>query len=181
MSNQPSIPERLKKLKSLRPDFYKATLGELVELADIVESLYWRLCHAFRFWNVFRRGDTQLRLSTIGDSGAQAASTNAAQPEPFLAEIYALSETGQIDAAIDHVINQFESSLNHGDWFRFNRIMTQADPEKIEASVAISILSMTFVEKARISTRPVFYFKLRRALERNRPADDVNRLLAGLQ
>jgi hypothetical protein len=99
----------------------------------------------------------------------------------FLKKIYYLSRDGHIDAGIDEVIDYFDKLLQQGDWPTCANVLLRADVPKLDAAVALAMLSMTLMAKHDISTRPVFYSRLRHVLVARRGRDEARQLLTGLE
>ncbi len=74
----------------------------------------------------------------------------------FLKKLADLSGAGRIDAGVDEVIDYFESLFAKGDWYSSNKTLAHAEVSGLDTAVSLAMLSMTLVEKRRLSAQGVF-------------------------
>lgn len=104
--------------------------------------------------------------------------------EPLLAKLYQLSEKNQINDAIDLVIERFEYWLEDDAWDACKQFLREAEVSRFHPAIALSVLSMTFVEKSRLGdARKDYYLRTERQLVMNYGRDEAseNWLRSGIQ
>ncbi len=111
------------------------------------------------------------------------------EPEPvrtgevreFLRRVHGMSDVQDENAALDEVVERFEGWLEAGDWWACNKALAAADVNRLLPTVSLGILSMTLVEKNRLSaSRPTFYRRLRRRIAALYGEQEANDDLLGL-
>ena len=106
-------------------------------------------------------------------------STNARK---LLLDVDRFSELGDPNGAIDAVIERFEQWLVNGAWEACHEVLADADVAKLDPTISLAILSMTLVEKNRLSaSRQSFYRRVRRRLVAEYGEAEANNNLQGLE
>lgn len=119
---------------------------------------------------------------TITYTGHDAAETAQDKNESFLGKLYRLSQSGQTDDAIDSVIEWFDRCLNNGDLDTCKQVLQEANAATLHSTVALSVLSMTLVEKAQLGTaRRDFYSRVKDQLISDYGLNDAEDNLRGLE
>jgi len=102
---------------------------------------------------------------TAPDRARQKRLADMVEVASFLFRLYRLSSAGQINDAIDDIIERFERWMEAGDWRACKEALRNADVPRLHPAVSLAILSMTLVEKSRLGlARQGFFARIRQEL-----------------
>jgi hypothetical protein len=111
-----------------------------------------------------------------------AESEQAKRVKRFMHRLHAMSDVRDENAALDEVIECFAGWLEENDWEACNKVLAEADVDRLLPTVSLGLLSMTLVEKDRLSAvRPTFLKRVRRRLIADYGEAEANYTLRGLE
>ena len=102
------------------------------------------------------------------------------QADDFLALVYQLDATGDVQTATDRLFDYIDRLLHLGMFEIVNEVLKQVRVEKLSTSLMRSLLTITVAAKRHLIDRDEFYERVEREMTNRRGPDMAKRLLGRL-
>ncbi len=98
----------------------------------------------------------------------------------FLERIYQAVARGDAEGAADEVFDRTDRLLEAGDFAACDRFLQQADLDRLDSDLMVSLLVIAQPAREHLRERGSFYQGAERMLTRDRDKEAVNKILRGL-
>jgi hypothetical protein len=102
------------------------------------------------------------------------------ESDDFLDEVYARISSGHVPAAMDAVIDHLDRLLNDGFFKVCNKLLAQADLERMPSNVRRAFLAVTRPAKQELPARIAFFNEALRLLSQERGEETARKILKSL-
>lgn len=99
--------------------------------------------------------------------------------QTYIERIYTLVATGEVDDALDVLIDHFDDLFLAGGWSRCDEDLRLIDLDRLDITLLVGVLAATLCAKAHLPYRATLLPLIRDRLEERDPSR-VERLLVGL-